>query len=83
MYDLLSVDFLCSQMEFHICKVACGTHHAHHKEQHEQGKPDSLHRTVDIDDYIPDSAALELLWGLGYELPYLRQLLVPCVKGVL
>ena len=31
-------------------KAAAGTHYAYDKKQYEQGKPDSLQRTVDIDD---------------------------------
>ena len=54
-----------------FCKISAGTHHTHNKEQHEQGKSDSLHRTVNIHDDIPYRAALKVLWGLGNELPYL------------
>ena len=43
----------------------------HNKEQHEQGKSNSLHRTVNIHDDIPYRASLKVLWGLGNELPYL------------
>ena len=54
-----------------FCKISAGTHHTHNKEQHEQGKSNSLHRTVNIHDDIPYRASLKVLWGLGNELPYL------------
>ena len=53
------------------CEVAAGTHHTHDKEQHEQGKPDSLQRPVDVNDDFPYRTALKGFWGLGDELPYL------------
>lgn len=66
-----------------FCEAAAGFHNTHDKEQHEQGKPDSLQRTVDIYDDIPDRAAFKVLWGLGNELPYFRQLFVPSIQSVL
>ena len=74
---------MCSLMEVDLCKVTAGTHHAYDEKQHEQGKPDSLQRTVDIYNHIPYRTALELLWGLGNELPYFSQLLIPSIQGVL
>ena len=53
-----------------FCKISTGSHYTHNKEQHEQGKSDSLHCTVNIHDGIPYRAALKVLWGLGNELPY-------------
>ena len=64
-------------------KAAAGFHHAHHKEQNEQRKPDGLHRTVDADDHIPDRAAFELLRRLRNELPDLRQLFIPSFQRIL
>ena len=57
---------------FDFCKRAAGFHHADHKEKHKQCKSDSLYCAVNIYDYIPNCAALELLWRLGDELPYFR-----------
>ena len=54
-----------------LCEVAAGTHHAHDKEQHEQGKPYRLQCTVDVNNDFPYRTAFEILWGLGNELPYL------------
>ena len=56
-------------------------HHADNKEQNEQGKPYRLYRTVDIDNHIPNRAALELLGRLRNKLPYLSKFVVPSFKA--
>ena len=68
---------------FDLCERAAGFHHADNKEKHKQRKSDSLYCAVNIYDYIPNCAALELLWGLGNELPYFRQLFVPSPQSIL
>lgn len=67
---------------FQFCKRSAGFHHADNKEQHEQGKPYRLYCTVDIDNHIPNCAALKLFGGLGDKFPYLGKFAVPSFKGV-
>ena len=54
-----------------FCEAAAGFHHTHDKEQHKQGKPDSLQCPVYIYNDIPYRPTFELFGGLGDERPYL------------
>ena len=58
-------------MEFDLGKRAAGAHNADHKEQNQQGKTYRLYRTVNIDNHIPNRAALKLCGRLRDKLPYL------------
>ena len=68
---------------FHFIQTGAGSRHSYQEKQNEQGKPDGLYCSVDVQDHLPDPAALEGLRRCGEKLPDFRQLFVPRVQCIL
>ena len=67
---------------FHLGKAPAGFHDTDHKKENEECKPDSLQRSVDVYDHIPDRTASEILRRFGDELPYLAEFSIPCFQCI-
>ena len=61
---------MCSVLLLYIREAAAGLDHPDDKKEHQQGVTNCLQCSVDIDDDIPDGAALEGLRRLCDQRPY-------------